>query len=281
MCLGGRITINIESGQQKGGTVLMWELRRRSPLLRIILLISSGTIGTVLTVGVTIVLLIALLVALIGGSTPGGQGPTIITASHEWTGQRNQSVVEKALYVASGLYNGPPDGLDTWYVPDQIPNALAYWRQTCPGFCDGVYAQGNLQCVMLVTAAYGMDWHGLPGQKLPYVGAAITFWLSDVYQHTSGWEAVMPTDMPYPGDILVLDSGTNFGGVGHVAIIVDIKPPNQRTGAAGYVQFAEANGPGPLAAFSLTQDATGNLNLHVWHGYKLKGYIRHSAVLTH
>ncbi len=248
---------------------------RPSPIFRLILLVGGATLVPLLAVGMALILLLSLFVVLVGGSTPKGGGPTIITASHEWTGQRNQPVVDHALHIAAGLYDGPPDGLDTWYHADQIPDALAYWNKTCPGLCGRSYKQGNLQCVMLVSAAYG-----LANQSLPFAGDAITFWTSGIYQRTSGWEAVPPTDMPYPGDILVLDSGQNFDGVGHVAIIVDVKPPNPKTGAPGDIQIAEANGPDPLVQLPLTQDAAGNLHLQIWRGYTVKGYLRHSVALT-
>lgn len=251
------------------------ESRHSSPLLRGMLLAGGASVGCLLAMSIGLILLISLVVALVGGTAPSGGGPTVITASHEWTGLRNQPVVDRALHIAAGLYDGPPDGLDTWYHADQIADALAYWNKTCPGFCGGSYRQGNLQCVMLITAAYG-----LANQPLPFVGNAITFWTSGIYQTSAGWEAVPPNDMPYPGDILVLDSGQNFEGVGHVAIVVDVKPPHAKTGAPGYIQIAEANGPNPLTQLALTRGPTGSLHLVIWKGYTTMGYLRHSIALT-
>lgn len=194
-----------------------------------------------------------------------------LQVTHAWQGPENQAVVNDALYVAAGLYDGPPDGLDTWYVPARIPQAIAYWQQTCPGCA--AWAQGNLQCVMLLTAAYG-----LAGQPLPYIGNAVTFWTSGAYAHQPGWAMLPASALPYPGDIVVLDS-PYFGGVGHVVILVDVKLP-AGPGRSGYVQFAEANGPGSIDQMPLEEDAFGHFAIAVWRNYTVLGLIRHVSALT-
>lgn len=191
-----------------------------------------------------------------------------LRVTHLWTGPENQAVVNDALYVAAGLSNGPPDGLDTWYSPARIPAAIAYWQQTCAG-CSA-WAQGNLQCVMLVSAAYG-----LAEQPLPYIGNAATFWTSGAYRHVRGWEMLPPTALPYPGDMIVLNSPF-FDGVGHIVVVVDVKIPGP---GGGYVQFAEANGPGSIDQMPLWEDA-GGFTMAIWRDYTVLGYIRHTAALT-
>lgn len=206
----------------------------------------------------------------LGAFTSAGSLPAHV--SHVWRGPANRLAVSAALYVASGLYNGPPDGYDTWYHAEQIPAAIAYWQRTCPGCA--AWAQGNLQCVMLITAAYG-----LAGQPLPYVGNAITFWTSGAYRHLPGWAMIAPSALPYPGDMLVLDSGVNFQGVGHIVLVVDVAVP-LGSGHPGYVQFAEANGPGAILQMPLREDASGAFSMGIWRGYTVMGYIRHVTALA-
>lgn len=185
-----------------------------------------------------------------------------------WRGPENRAVVVAALYIAAGLYNGPPDGLDTWYQPARIPAALAYWKRTCSGCA--AWAEGNLQCVMLITAAYG-----LAGQPLPYVGNAVTFWTSGAYAHRPGWAMLPPGALPYPGDMVVLSS-PYFGGVGHIALIVDVRLP-ARPGEVGSIQFVQANGPGSLNQMPLWENLAGQFTMGIWQRYTVLGYIRHTA----
>lgn len=257
---------------------------------------AGGTVGSVgVTVFVVILVLIVLCATVVGYSdskgtalsTPGpgtttvsvgSAGTTITTASQVWTGQQNRAVVDAALSIVPALYNGPPEQYDSWYRteirPDQpgdgITAAIAYWNQTCAGCAE--WAQGNLQCVMFITAAYGVV-----GQGLPYVGDAATFWTTHAYAHQPGWEEIQPNQMPMPGDIGVLASPYD-DGVGHVFLIVDVKPPSAN-GTAGYVQFAQANAAQALAQEPLTRDASGNLSLSIWANYTVLGYIRHSSAI--
>jgi CHAP domain-containing protein len=256
--------------------------KKKSSFLSPFLLFIVGGIGGL---GCLVLSLLFIPVILLGGM-PGapvaqgspqapsaifpGDGILSVQPTHAWTGPRNQAVVNAALYVASGLSNGPPDNLDTWYRTDRIPAAVKYWQTTCAG-CSA-WQQGQLQCVMLITAAYG-----LAGQPLPYVGNAITFWTSGAYNQP-GWDMIPPSGLPYPGDMAVLDS-PYFDGVGHIAIIVDVKLPDV-AGQGGYVQFAEANGPGPLVQMPFALDAQGNYVMGTWKNYTVKGYIRHSIVVT-
>src|SRR5260370_36535644 len=259
--------------------------RKRSGVRTLLVMPSMGGVGSALFLFLAI-LLIALIVVLsspFANLSPWGSGnnPNAYVSNgslasqitHVWTGQSNQTVVAMAIYVVSGLHNGPPDNYDTWYNASQIPAAIAYWQKTCPG-C-GAWAQGNVQCFMLITAAYG-----LAGQ-LPDIGSmnAIDFWKSGFFANRPGWDMGSPTAIPYPGDMLVLDSGSKFQGVGHIATIVDVKQPGA-AGQEGYAHFAEANGPGQIIQMPLRENASGQFSLGMWSGYSVAGYIRHTSFLT-
>lgn len=249
--------------------------RKKNAFWFAVALAGGGLTGLVIVV-ISLAILLALLLALFvqmdakSAASYGNPSLALVDASHNWTGQTNQPVVNEALYLAAALYNGPPDGYDTWYHAAMIPDVLAFWTKDCPGCA--AWEQGNLQCVMLITAAYG-----LAGQPLPYVGNAITFYTSGAYAHAPGWEMVSPYSMPLPGDIIVLSS-PYFGGVGHVVLVVDVQPPHD--GKPGYVQFAQANGPGALNQEPLYQDNHGNLHMAIWPNYTVKTYLRHVSALT-
>lgn len=250
--------------------------RRKNRLFWLLVAAAGGGISGLLIVSCSLIILLSILLSLFlhvdtkAASTYGNAPLSLVNASHSWTGQRNQAVVNEALSIAAALYNGPPEGYDTWYHADKIPDAIQFWQKDCPNCKE--WQQGNLQCVMLITAAYG-----LAGQPLPYVGNAITFYTSGAYANAPGYEQVSPYSMPLPGDIVVLDS-PYYGGVGHVVLVVDVQPP--QNGKAGYVQYAQANGPGPINQQPLTQDSHGNLHMATWPNYTVKAYIRHVSVLT-
>jgi hypothetical protein len=126
---------------------------------------------------------------------------------------------------------------------------------------------------MLMTAAYG-----LAGQPLPYVGNAVTFWTSGAYAHLPGWAMLPAGALPYPGDMVVLSS-PYFGGVGHIALIVDVRLP-ARPGETGSVQFVQANGPGPRNQMPLWENLAGQFIMGIWQRYTVLGYIRHTAALV-
>ncbi len=260
-------------------------MRKKRSFLGSLLVLMVGGVGGVgcLIVGLLLIPVMALAGSLGPQGTqaspqpqsetfPGG-GTSPVQVTHAWAGPRNQAVVNAALYVASGLSNGPPDNLDTWYRVDRIPAAVTYWQQTCSG-CSA-WQQGQLQCVMLITAAYG-----LAGQPLPPFNNmnAIDFWTSGFFAHRDGWEMIPPTSIPYPGDMAVFAS-PHFDGVGHIVIIVDVKLPDS-TGHGGYVQFVEANGPGALVQMPLVLDTNGHYLMGIWTTYTVKGYIRHSIAVT-
>jgi hypothetical protein len=249
----------------------MFERPRKNSLFWLAVAAAGGGLTGFLIVVVSLIVLLALLLVLCvhldakSAASYGNPSLSLVDASHNWTGQENRAVVNEALYLAAAMYNGPPDGYDTWYHPSMIPDVFSCSR------C-GSWPQGNVQCVAFVTAAYG-----LAGQPLPYIGNAITFYTSGAYANAPGWEMVSPYSMPLPGDIIVLNS-PYFGGVGHVVLVVDVQPPHD--GKSGYVQFAQANGPGSLNQEALYQDSHGNVHMAIWPHYTVETYLRHVSALT-
>lgn len=172
------------------------------------------------------------------------------------------AVVAVALAMAAHLHGDP----DVWYDAGFPQAVIDYWERTCPG-C-GEWRNGNVQCVMLALAAYGVA-----GIHPPAAGNAITFW--SLYQDRPGWveipAAVAPLGQrgqPRPGDWMVWYSAFE-PSVGHIAVVVRVEPPSGDR--PGSVTFAEANGPGPIVTEPLLPDLT----VQTWSGYAVVGYIRH------
>jgi hypothetical protein len=251
----------------------MFERSRKPALFRLAFVAAGGGLVGLVIVVVSLVVLLALLLAMFAhqdaksSASYGNPSLSLVNASHNWTGQTNQAVVNEALYLATALYNGPPDGYDTWYHAAMIPDVFSCSQ------C-GYWPQGDVQCVAFITAAYA-----LAGQPLPYWRNmnAIDYYTSGVYAHAPGWEMISPYSMPLPGDIVVLNS-PYFNGVGHVVLVVDVQPPQD--GKPGYVQFAQANGPGSINQEPLYQDSHGNLHMAIWPHYTVETYIRHVSALT-
>lgn len=163
--------------------------------------------------------------------------------------------------MAAHLHGDP----DVWYDSGFPAAAITYWEHTCPGCSQ--WQNGNLQCVMLVLAAYGLA--GLP---LPAAGNAVAFW--NLYAQRPGWieipaGATPPSarGLPSPGDMMVWYSALD-PSVGHIAVVVGVTAPTAST--AGTVTFAEANGPGSLVTEPLLPD----LSVQTWSHYLVLGYIR-------
>ncbi|WP_376796764.1 transglycosylase SLT domain-containing protein [Thermogemmatispora sp.] len=174
------------------------------------------------------------------------------------------AIVAAALQMAAHLHPCGSAQLDQCWDAGFPQAAVRYWQRTCPGCPE--WQHGNLQCVMLVTAAYG-----LAGDPLPWIGNARDFW--PLYQQPAarqaGWlEIPDGGGWPEAGDLLVLDSSA-IGGVGHVAIVVAVDPP--RGSHAGELTIAQANGPAAIESFPLP----ATLRLTTWPGYRTLGYIRH------
>lgn len=172
------------------------------------------------------------------------------------------AIVAVALEMASHLHGNP----DVWYDAGFPQAVISYWKQTCPGCSQ--WRNGNLQCVMLALAAYGVA-----GIHPPAAGNAITFW--SLYANRPGWVEISAAwappgqrGLPQPGDWIVWYNSFE-PAVGHIAVVVQVAPPTG--GRSGSVTFAEANGPGPLVTETLLPDLT----VRTWSGYAVVGYIRH------
>lgn len=239
----------------------------------------AGAAGLLVT-GSTIVLLFAALFAgqLSAYGYGGGGGACIPTtgtatptpASSPGTGSctpysgQNSSMVDAALAIAVHLSGNP----DVWYDSGMPQTVLQFWASACPSGsqCWIDWQEGSLQCVMLVTGSFA-----LAGSLLPAAGNASDFW--SLYQGRSGWLEIpsgsappSQRGLPMPGDIMVWWDPPP--AVGHVAIVVGVKPP--LAGQNGSVTFAEANGPGPIVTETLLPDLT----VVTWPQYTVLGYIR-------
>jgi hypothetical protein len=203
------------------------------------------------------------LTATAGASVTPGPSPTGTETCAPYSGQ-GSVVAHAALAIAAHLSGNP----DVWYDSGMPAAVLQFWADACPpgAQCWLDWQEGSLQCVMLVTGTYA-----LAGSPLPAAGNAIDFW--SLYQNRPGWLEVPSSSaplsergMPMPGDIMVWWDPPP--AVGHVAIVVGVKPP---VGVqAGSVTFAEANGPGPIVTETLLPDLT----VLTWSHYTVLGYIR-------
>lgn len=193
----------------------------------------------------------------------------------------NAQVAQAAGLIAQHLQcprqTGPcsasnPDSYYDTGIPQPV---LAFWAKGCPpgSGCYADWQNGNLQCVMMVTAAYA-----LAGIPLPAAGNAIDFW--SLYANRPGWVEIPSSapgtspaqrGLPVPGDIMVWWDPPP--AVGHIAIVLGIVPPaNSQNGS---VTFAEANGPGPIVTEPLLPD----LSVATWQNYTVYGYIRSLALV--
>lgn len=240
----------------------------------LLLLSAAGLLaGGVLAV----VLLVAILLApaaLLASGDPvlfaGAACPTPSSSSDVpvCVNPNANAIVTVALSMAAHLHNCGRTGMDLCYDAGFPGAVLAYWQHTCPG-CNQ-WANGNLQCVMLALAAYGVA-----GISPPAAGNAIAFWSLYANRAASGWVEVPAgwgsppqRGLPQPGDWMVWYDA-RAPSVGHIAVVVRVVPPN--LGQEGSVTFAEANGPGPI----VTQPLLADLTVRTWSGYTVVGYIRH------
>jgi len=176
------------------------------------------------------------------------------------SGTYGQAVASAAVTIADHLSGSP----DTSYDGTIPVAALDYWNNVCPpgSLCFGDWQQGSLQCVFLVTGAFA-----LAGHPLPFAPNAIQFWAD--YQGTPGFAefATAQGALPEIGDIAVMDD-SDLGGVGHVAVVINVTPPTATH--TGTVTFAQANAP---SAF-LTTTVAANGSVAIWPGFTVLGYIR-------
>jgi CHAP domain. len=133
----------------------------------------------------------------------------------------------------------------------------------------GKVVNGDFQCVTFVTGAY--HW---ANQDVPSAPNAANFWTDAAYSTSTGWAHINASGMPpLPGDIIVMGNG----GVGHVAIVVDVQLPS--SGRPGYVKFAQGNAVERIATEPLYKQGDG-YSLNIWPGYTILGYLRHVAFYT-
>jgi CHAP domain len=209
-------------------------------------------------------------------------GPTPATTTSDCgIDPEGNAIVAWALAIATHLSSCPdiydpgqlPPYMDTCYTPTMPQAVIQYWQETCPGCRE--WQNGNLQCVMLVLAAFG-----LAGARAPIAGNAISFWWN--YARLPGWieipEFFMPGSTsalappsargpPRPGDMVVWFISWD-PLVGHIAVVVKVTLPS--AGHLGSLTFAEANGPTPLYTMSINPD----LSVNSWSGYFVAGYVR-------
>lgn len=190
------------------------------------------------------------------------------------------SIVYWALQAAPHLYDCGPQNLDECYDAQFPQPLIAWWQATCPRCSQ--WRNGNLQCVMLAGAIFGVA--GLPLSWGPTGSAnAIDFW--SLYSSAPGWVEIPAAfapgslrpapastrGLPAPGDLMVWYAA-GAPAEGHIAVVVQVIPP--RNGQRGRVAFVEANGPGALVSETITPDLT----VATWPGYTVTGYIRALAV---
>ena len=180
-------------------------------------------------------------------------------------------LVAWALAIGRHLYGCPPSGMDVCYDAGIPPQAIRWWQTTCPGCRQ--WQNGDLQCVMLISAVYGLA--GIPLRWGPHGSNAIDFWANFANvgpswaEIPSAW-AVTPSarGLPAPGDMMVWWDAF-APSEGHIAIVLAVTPPSG--GRDGSLTFAEANGPGPFVQTTILPDRT----VTTWRGGEVIGFIRH------
>lgn len=227
-------------------------------------IIGSAVAGLALVIVVVVSMLIPL--QMIGVQFNGCLSATSCTTPVS-------SVDAWATTIASHLTVCGTPATDACYDASMPAAVLAEWQRECPqgSGCWADWQNGQVQCVLLVTAAYA-----LAGIPLPRTGNAIDFWT--LYQQLPNWSEIPDgTGLPTPGDMLIwssVDPITHQPGNGHIAVVTAVTSPTIDPGAQkhldGSVTFAEANGPAPFVTEQLAPDG----HLLSWGGYSFLGYIR-------
>ena len=177
-----------------------------------------------------------------------------------------------ALAIGRHLYRCPTaTGMDVCYDSGMPPQAIRWWQTTCPGCSQ--WQNGDLQCVMLISAVYGLA--GIPLRWGPHGSNAIDFWANFANAGPSWVEipsarASSPSarGLPAPGDMMVWWEAF-APDVGHIAVVLAVTPPSG--GHDGSLTFAEANGPGAFVQTTILPDRT----VSTWRGGEVIGFIRH------
>lgn len=144
-----------------------------------------------------------------------------------------------ALYAPASCGNQPRVGRCAvkYYDPKTFPSqVIAYGQTWCTAHHDcSDWAPDNYQCVSFVRGAYSQVY------PMKYTNDAFGLWAT--YQHLPGWEEIPAAAtpdvaqrfLPEPGDVMVFKDL----GVGHVAIVIQVQPP--QNGTNGWIEFANAN----------------------------------------
>lgn len=174
---------------------------------------------------------------------PGGSDPTAATAT--------------GLQIAGTASSLVGDLRGAWlrsFDPAVTPQAATQAWET-PG-----WGNGNVQCVGFVDGVYRQA-----GKPLPVIANATEMF--GAYQHQPGWVTVANGQgLPQPGDIIAMSGGS--GGMGHVAIVTAVQPPQGNQ--PGYVIFAQSNAGTRYGTLAI--DAANHVA--AWPGYAVQGFIR-------
>lgn len=242
-------------------------------IIRIVLGMLSWLMGHLSLPLLVILLCLAIIGAVSGTASAGpesGPGGSNANVTQQFTGNRNDAVVNAAKTLVQTLYACGDDMHYKCYTANFPRNVLQYLYEAC-GDPQCPYAQnGNFQCVFFVLGAY---W--LAGQPLPYGPNAVEFWM--LYQNAPGWLEIPANGTPRPGDIAVFSgplSGRYANPFGHVGIVIDAALPDGN-GATGYIQLAQANGLAAVENLTLKRNGQ-NWRVTAWPGYNLLGYIRNA-----
>ncbi len=188
------------------------------------------------------------------------------TAKDQGFSSHGQYIAAEALALAQSLYGAQNN---QYYADDPaLASAIAYWKQTCPSANGSLCADaksGNLQCVEFVAGIFASI-----DDQLPFIGDASQFW--QLYQNKAGWQEISAqsghTATPALGDMVTWSGGP----AGHLAIVVDLQPPEK--GQNGSITVVQANAPDLFD--NLTWHANGQFDS--WSGYKLQGFIRQREI---
>ncbi|MEO9028088.1 MAG: CHAP domain-containing protein [Ktedonobacteraceae bacterium] len=142
------------------------------------------------------------------------------------------------LYVdpACGSKRGGPHCNATHYTSAFPEPVIAYGQSWCqPHNSCADWANGNYQCVSFVRGAYSQVY------PMKLTNDAFNLWAT--YENQPGWQEIpaaaapdpLQRGLPTPGDVMIFKDMR----VGHVAIVMDVTPPNN--GANGWIDFANAN----------------------------------------
>ena len=213
-------------------------------------------------------------------ATPGATASTTATPTPYCVNPNANNIVYWAMQAEAHLYDCGPKQMDECYDAGFPQPLIDWWIKTCAGCSE--WQNGNLQCVMLAGAVFGVA--GLPLYWGPRgVANGIDFWYN--YFNYPNWVEIpayfepgtttpapqSARGLPAPGDLIAwYNQYTPWGG--HLAVVVQVIPP--QTGHSGSVTFFEANGPGPL----FTEPLNADLTVSTWPGYFVAGYIRPLSV---